>query len=277
MAAVCAQADDFASAVEWQNKAVGLLPAQGRAQWGGDYESRLKLYRSNKQYDKCNLWSFCSGKMIGWWKFDEVSGRTVSDSSGNQCTGTVMGIPKWEQSGGKIGGALVFDGDWVRIGSEELFDITDAITVTAWIKVQKFDKWWQALVTKGDSSWRLYREGDSNNLGFHCDGVRSAQEPWATVQGRTVVNDGKWHHVAGVYDGLRMALYVDGQLDASCEASGRIQTNNYPVVIGDNAQTPGRQWSGLIDDVRIYSYALSKAEIKALYVGEEPSPTKDLK
>jgi hypothetical protein len=265
MAAVYAQADDFTSAVQWQNKAANLLPAQGKAEWAEDYESRLTLYRSNKRYDKGNLWSFCSGRMVGWWKFDEISGRTVSDSSGNRCAGTVVGIPKWEQSGGKIGGALVFDGDRVEIGSERLFDITDAITVAAWIKVNAFDKWWQALVTKGDSSWRLYREGDSNNLGFHCDGVRSAQEPWATVRGQMNVNDGKWHHVAGVYDGWRIALFVDGQLDASCEASGQIQINDYPVVIGDNAEERGRQWNGLIDDVRIYSYALSPDEIGALY------------
>ncbi len=79
------------------------------------------------------------------------------------------------------------------------------------------------------------------------------------------VNDGMWHHVAGVYDGWRIALFVDGQLDASCEASGQMQVNDYPVVIGDNAEKRGRQWNGLIDDVRIYSYALSPDEITALH------------
>jgi len=265
LAAVYAQVGDFAAAVSWQRKAIELLAGEEKPCWRGDYESRLSLYASGEPYTQGSLWSFSTGRMVGWWKFDEISGRTVSDSSGNQCTGTVVGVPKWEQSGGKIGGALVFDGSRVEIGSERLFDITDAITVTAWIKVNAFDKWWQALVTKGDSSWRLYREGDSDNLAFHCDGVRSAQEPWTTVRGQMNVSDGKWHHVAGVYDGCRIALFVDGQLDASCEASGQIQTNNYPVVIGDNAEAPGRQWSGLIDDVRIYSYALGPDEISVLY------------
>jgi len=43
------------------------------------------------------------------------------------------------------------------------------------------------------------------------------------------------------------------------------------VLIGENAQLPGREWNGLIDEVRIYSYALSEAEIKAVYAGHGPT------
>jgi hypothetical protein len=62
-------------------------------------------------------------------------------------------------------------------------------------------------------------------------------------------------------------------LDASCQASGRIQTNDHPVVIGDNAGQPGRYWNGWIDDVRLYSYALGEAEIAALYNAGQESVT----
>jgi len=177
-----------------------------------------------------------------------------------------MGSPQWQPSAGRINGALNFDGNtnYVEIANEDIFDVTSRITVAAWIKVKAFDKWWQAIITKGDSSWRLFREGDSDTVSFHCDGVRSQQVPWATAQGHSNVNDGQWHHVAGVYDGRRISLYVDGELDGSCEASGRIETNDYSVVIGDNAEQRGRQWSGLIDDVRIYDQALNADEIKSL-------------
>jgi len=90
------------------------------------------------------------------------------------------------------------------------------------------------------------------------------------------VNDGKWHHVAGVYDGTKLYLYVDGELDNSEYASGSIATNNYNVWIGawidPKGQIVGREWNGLIDDVRIYSYALGEADIKAVYAGEGPGP-----
>ena len=66
---------------------------------------------------------------------------------------------------------------------------------------------------------------------------------------------------------------MDGKLDVSGEATGTINTNSWEVLIGENAELPGRFWNGLIDDVRIYSYALSEAEIKALYAGDDPGPT----
>jgi hypothetical protein len=53
-----------------------------------------------------------------------------------------------------------------------------------------------------------------------------------------------------------------------------INTNAWEVLIGENAERPGRFWNGLIDDVRIYSYALSEDEIEALYAGKEPTLAK---
>jgi beta-galactosidase len=65
-----------------------------------------------------------------------------------------------------------------------------------------------------------------------------------------------------------MNIYVDGRLDASKPRHGAIGTNNYPVCIGENAENNNRYFNGLIDDVRIYNYALSADEIKALNEGQ---------
>jgi hypothetical protein len=86
--------------------------------------------------------------------------------------------------------------------------------------------------------------------------------------GKTDVNDGSWHHVAGVYDGKKICLYVDGKLDVSSEGSGYINKNDWPVLIGENAQRTERQWNGLIDDVRIYNCGLTEADVAALYSGK---------
>jgi hypothetical protein len=86
------------------------------------------------------------------------------------------------------------------------------------------------------------------------------------------VNDGKWHHVTGVYNGKEIFLYVDGILDNSEQASGIIETNDFAVTIGQNVEHPARCWNGLIDDVRIYSYALTEAEVKEVYTGRGPGP-----
>ena len=65
----------------------------------------------------------------------------------------------------------------------------------------------------------------------------------------------------------------EAELGTSVSTTGSINTNGWEVLIGENAQVPGYEWNGLIDDVRIYSYALSEDEIKTLYNGAGPGPT----
>jgi hypothetical protein len=196
--------------------------------------------------------------LIAWWCLD----GDASDSAGAH-TGTVYGNPVWTT--GQIQGALLLDGngDYVDCGNSSSFNLTDAITVTAWIKVHVFDKYVQAVVNKGDSAWRLQR-ANLNNIGFHCT-MQSGS--LLSLNSSVNVHDGQWHHVAGVYDGREGRLYVDGIVDASQAMSGSIAANNFPVWIGANSEYQGKHWNGLIDDVRIYDVALSDQEITEL-VGE---------
>ena len=207
--------------------------------------------------------------LIGWWKLDETSGREVKDSSGNENIGKILsGMPRWQSSGGKINGALLFDGkgDYVHLADESNFDFAGEVTVAAWIKVNRFDKEWQAIVTKGDSAWRLQRHQGADALEFACTGLQiPGDSPYGGLFGKKAVNDGKWHYVTGVYDGEKMYIYIDGIVDVSQPASGAVATNDQPVFIGENAEMTGRFWNGLIDDVRVYNYALSEEQIKAFY------------
>jgi len=210
------------------------------------------------------LWSFNTGRLVAWWKFDDGSGTTAVDSSGNAHNGTLVGDTSWVD--GIVGGALAFDGDGdcVDIGKSPDFDIKNQITVSAWIKVNEFNRNWQAIVAKGDRAWRLQRNVGQSTLEFACSGLVVPGSDWGPIYGTTDVNDGHWHHVAGVYDEEKLYLYIDGSLDASAEAPGNIRVNDEPVYIGENSQTPNRFWNGLIDDVRIYSYALSAEEISEI-------------
>ncbi len=213
-----------------------------------------------------DVWSFTMGSLVALWKLDETSGNVAKDSAGNN-NGTLVGDPQWQPSSGKIGGALKFDGegDYVKIGAESEFDISDQITVCAWIKVNQFNKEWQAAIAKGDSAWRIQRNQNEDSLEFACSGLKiPSGAPWGNLYGERSVNDGQWHHIAAIYDGSKMYLMIDGDLDSSQPASGRINTNNHPVCIGENSENSGRFWDGLIDDVRVYNYALTKEEVSAL-------------
>ncbi|MBN1505444.1 MAG: LamG domain-containing protein [Sedimentisphaerales bacterium] len=201
---------------------------------------------------------------IAHWKLDEASGVTAEDCAGGH-DGRLYGGPTWLPTGGILAGALRFnDMSYVEIPPSTDFNITYAITVAAWIKVTAFDRNWQAIVTKGDSSWRIQRDAATSCIEFACTGVNVPGTQYGNVLGHKSVNDGQWHHVAGTYDGARVALYVDGALDVSSSASGQIATNMYPVLIGENAEQRGRWWNGLIDDVRIYDEALTSGDVFAL-------------
>jgi len=255
--------------LELLGKVEGASTAKlSRLATGTKYCWRIDEVQADGSAAKGKVWSFKTGGLLAWWKFDEAEGSNAGDSSGNKYTGTLVGEPQWQPSGGKIGGALQLDGkdDYVEITKNANFDLTDQITVMAWIKVNAFDKAWQSIVTKGDNSWRMQRSGQPNTLEFACTGV--SNNVWGSVGGKTDVNDGSWHHVAGVYDGKKICLYVDGKLDVSSEGSGYINKNDWPVLIGENAQRTERQWNGLIDDVRIYDCSFSETEVAALYSGK---------
>jgi HEAT repeat protein len=201
--------------------------------------------------------------LAAYWKFDETSGTKAIDSSGNGNDGTLVGDPKWVA--GRFGGALEFDGnDYVDCGLAPEFDITDFITFTYWIKVVEFDKAWNTVLSKGDDSWRSSRARRNNFMEAAVTGTTGDY-----TDGVTPVDDDQWHHVGFVYDGRRNYLYVDGELDASEPSTGKINVSSYPLWIGENSQFPGSCWNGLIDDVRLYSRALTDMEIREVMAGPE--------
>jgi len=116
------------------------------------------------------------------------------------------------------------------------------------------------FITKGDSQFALKQNG--NHLEFFVYN-KSIDNPWITASA-PLPEDwlGKWHHVAGVYDGNSLKLYVDGNLLAEKAFTGDITSNDFPISIGQNAEHPDRVTNAQLDNVRIYNRALSADEIK---------------
>jgi hypothetical protein len=273
LAAAYAEAGRFDLAVQRQEEAIVRLSGV-KARMRRVFVNRRTMYEHGVAKSPKGL--------VARWEFEQSKDGMVADSSGNNLHGRLVGDAQ-VYADPERGNVLRLDGegDWVDCGADGRFDITDEITISVWIKVGKFDKDWQAIVTKGDSTWRLQRDGTSNALEFACTGVEATtvNNPYGNLTGRANVNDGRWHHVAGVYDGRRLSLYVDGEMDASAPAFAftRINTSADHVLIGGNAGVqPPRGWNGLIDDLRIYSYALPAEDIKTLHEGKEPTQSKGL-
>ncbi len=160
---------------------------------------------------------------------------------------------------GYPGTALYFDGstNYVDAGSSSTFNFSGPFTVEAWFKVTSFPYQWDALITKGDDSWRIARSNSLNYLAFSTNGLSNVD-----MTGTTNVNDGNWHFFAAVYDGSTKTLYVDGRVDAATPVTGTLSSSTFPVYFGENAGHTGRYFNGNMDEIRIWSVARTEQQVR---------------
>jgi len=186
----------------------------------------------------------------------DYSGDIVHSSTGAPTKYISVSGKGVESTDNFPGTALNFDGDddYISIPDEEDFDFTTSMTVEAWIKVDEFDKDYQAIVTKGNDSWRLYRNYDTDFICFKAGRKY--------LYGSINVNDGNWHHIAGVHNNNEVWLYVDGKIDAYSSDAVSTPNGNYPVWIGANAEKDDRNFDGQIEEVRIWDIARDSLQIR---------------
>jgi len=227
-----------------------------------------------------------SADLVGHWKFDEGSGTIAYDSSGNGNDGTLQGDPQWVA--GMIGsGALSFDGTdgYVEIGDDASLSLTDALTITVWVKVSDLDTYY-FLVCKQPSG--TARDGFPGNyefriqvntgaLQFGHQETEGEQYTFYTSDSSIAVE--QWYHIAvAVTNGGLVEFYIDGVAAGSAEQSTNFGVlNDKPVRIGGRTDLYS-YFNGLLDDIRLYDRALSQAEIKKLAArpkATKPDPADD--
>jgi hypothetical protein len=236
---------------------------------GADYFWRVDEVPSTGPVMAGRVCKFTAAGLVAWVKLDDKSSDSVADSSGAHHDGKIIGRPKWQPGPNGIGTALEFDGHGTHIdlGADPVFDLPDAVSVAVWIKVREFDKSKQAIISKGDTGWRLRRKNETDQLTFDCNGptAKATADSVIGVSSRRPVNDGKWHHVVALYDGTRLAFHLDGELQNTTMASGPIAVNTGPLLIGQERHRLDRSWNGWMSDLRVYGYALTAEEIQTLF------------
>ncbi len=198
-------------------------------------------------------------ELVGHWKLDEYYGYIAYDSAGENHGTLYGGPPHWHPDGGQVGGALQLDGvdDYVDCGNDDSLNIVDEITLAVWVKTNDAGNFeHNPYVMKGEYSYALKYRSTNEIEFFIFDGG------WRFVRYDvgSSFND-VWHHIAGTYDGNELKLYIDGGLEKTLGYTGSINMSAYNVNIGRNSMIPDRLYGGMIDDVRIYNYALTDDEI----------------
>jgi len=200
--------------------------------------------------------------LVAYWKFDEAEGAITFDETGNNNDGTIYGA-SWVA--GKIREALKFDGStaFVVIPNSRTLNVTDAITVTLWVKTASDFSTARRLIAKKSS---YLFEGVANSLFFELfiDGkYRAVKSHWPRSSTEA------WVHIAGMYDSSSkvIKLYLNGvevaRKSLSALSSYIINVSGSKVEIG--MLDKKGFFSGLIDEVRIYNRALTADEIKELF------------
>ena len=203
---------------------------------------------------------------VAYWSFDEGYGTTTSDRTTNNNDGTITGAT-WQTEDMCVSGkCLYFDGSvgtYVNAGTGSILGITDKITIEAWVRPN----------SNIDTLDRIYT---GNNGGFGTNGITQA---WFHVDGTwrysptvtSYVNLNQWNHWASTYDidTRQIKIYINGILRGTTTLSGlatyAITKSSNQLYIGTSSPTSDRVFNGFIDEVKIYPYARTPAQIKADY------------
>ncbi|WP_447191463.1 LamG-like jellyroll fold domain-containing protein [Streptosporangium sp. G12] len=198
--------------------------------------------------------------LVAAYGLNEGTGTVVGDASGNTNNGTATGT-SWVP--GRYGRALAFDGasSLVTIASSASLRPTAALTVEAWINPSGTGRH-PVLVKDADGRpGYALSESDGAEYGDRPPSASVNTGTVRTVKARRGLSLNGWHHLATTYDGSRLRLYIDGELDRSVPVAGAVRAGDGPLHIGGHPAW-GAYFKGAIDEVRVYNVARTRAQIQ---------------
>ncbi len=244
----------------------------------GTYAEESDLSHTSEYF---SYWAFESNTFytkspVAYWNFDENTGSTAKDSAGNN-DGTIYGA-SWTT--GISGSALSFDGtnDYINFGDKKDFDLRGELTITAWVYLNNIPNYGNSrsspFLVKGgvDQPYEFGTLPDGRL--FHTQEEETGNDH--ELHGTTELSTGEWYFVAVTDDFNTMKFYVDGEKEPDeTTSSGWNRASSYGESTGNlyiaNSPTDAAYYwtdcyfNGIMDEVRIYNYALSDSEINELY------------
>jgi hypothetical protein len=233
-------------------------PLKGHFQFNceaGDLIIKSIEYRDDSLYDG----------LAGWWTFETLKAGVAPDSSGNKNDGKLVDTPV--SVPGRVGNGIQLDGrrSFVQIPSTPSLVHTGPMSVSVWVKPGPHESKAFGIVEKwGDEGAGnmgfFVRFGTSGKVMFDI----AAGAEGGEVSGNRVVPPHEWSHIAAVFDGSSLKVYLNGVLDRAYPTTKTPTRSSAPLLLGRGGGGGGHYFSGTMDDVRYYTRALTADEIARL-------------
>ncbi len=213
---------------------------------------------------------------IAYWKFDETIGTTAADSGPFKLDGELVNMNPVGWYTGKVDGGLLFDGvdDVMRVAHQDVLILSDeSFSISTWVYTQDLPENSMVLFNKGSAvndddpgttgRWfGIETSGNSLRFAINAD----SKESEVAIDDVSSVLPYSWTHIVGVRDAMdrKLKLFVNGELQATAaDETGSISLTE-DLYIGNNPPGTG-PFFGIFDEMSMYNYALSDAEVKAIH------------
>jgi hypothetical protein len=205
--------------------------------------------------------------LVSYWNADNHALDVKGGNDGTPRGGTTY-------AAGFLNQAFSLDGvsRYVEAADSPSLSLTGPLTLEAKIRLNT-NSVQQAIIEKYDVpglNGYFLRIVNGKLYAAVCDPTLQGAQQAAI--GATTVSPGVWHHVAAVYDGTTIKLYLDGVLDGSVVSSFAPTDGSASLKIGARGDDANTRLNGLIDEVRIFNRALSEAEIQSLMTNDSTPP-----
>ncbi len=210
------------------------------------------------------LASVSSADLVAYWDFEGDFGDTVGNNDAASHGDTDIVLDPERSRVAELDGT----GDYIEIPNSASLNITgNEITVAAWVYFDDVGGPPEIVMAK------VFRENQHTSpyfsYGLHIL-TNGTPRFWlvtnnaaGNARGSTNLQSGRWYHMAGIYNGSQMILYIDGEVAATTNKSGNITGYDTVLRLGTNGGLT-EQMDGKLDDVRIYNHALDQVEIQAV-------------
>lgn len=206
-------------------------------------------------------------------RFDEASGTTASDATGNGRNGTLVNGPTW--GSGKFGNAVYLDGsnDHVTLPTGVVNGLTD-FTISTWVYLNSASTWSRVFdFGTGTTNYMFLTPRHTNTSGTVRFAIRTPSVSERIINGTSALPTGAWTHVAVTLSGSTGILYVNGA-EVGRNSSMTLTPNSLGATTQNyigRSQYSDPYLNGRVDDFRIYAAALSAIEIARLYAEQVPT------